>query len=332
MNRIVFLVVFLITQSNFAQNKFENSGNAGIGTTSPISPLHIKSSSDIITALQTTDDRWLYTSYFNSTSVRKAWVGLGYDLNSFNITVENGTDKILFNGGKVGIGTAIPSADLEVMSPAVTGAETVLKLSVSDAAQDYLKITNGTNTDGQFIPTVEGYRTTDNRAALYLTGSIDAKNDNGTNPIVVFDSRIGTSAVTTRPLFSWDSYGSRKMLLTSNGSLGIGTNTTGTHKLAVEGSIGAREIKVMATGWADFVFKNDYNLPTLQEVEKHIKENGHLANIPSEKEVLENGVNLGEMNAKLLQKIEEMTLYMIEQNKEIIDLKNRLNKVELNAK
>ncbi|MEZ0184285.1 cell wall anchor protein, partial [Flavobacterium oncorhynchi] len=57
-------------------------------------------------------------------------------------------------------------------------------------------------------------------------------------------------------------------------------------------------------------------LPTLEQVEKHIVEKGHLENIPSEKEVLNDGINLGEMNAKLLQKIEELTLYMIEMKKE----------------
>ncbi|WP_233209695.1 hypothetical protein [Flavobacterium sp. 9] len=125
----------------------------------------------------------------------------------------------------------------------------------------------------------------------------------------------------------------REIIMASeNGNVGIGTTTTGTHKLAVEGSIGAREVKVQATGWADFVFKKEYNLPTLGEVEKHIAEKGHLENIPSEEEVLKSGINLGEMNAKLLQKIEEMTLYMITQNKQIIDLQQRLEKVEVHTR
>ena len=112
------------------------------------------------------------------------------------------------------------------------------------------------------------------------------------------------------------------------GKIGVGTLTTGSHRLAVEGSIGAREIKVEATGWSDFVFEKDYDLRTLEEVEQHIKEKGHLPEIPSEAEVTENGINLGEMNAKLLQKIEELTLYLIEQNNEIKELKDKVNLLE----
>ncbi|MEM7296879.1 MAG: hypothetical protein AAF391_01270 [Bacteroidota bacterium] len=114
----------------------------------------------------------------------------------------------------------------------------------------------------------------------------------------------------------------------SNGNVGIGTTSTGTHKLAVEGTIGAREIKVEASGWSDFVFEKDYKLPTLEEVEKHINDKGHLPEIPSEAEVTENGINLGEMNAKLLQKIEELTLYLIEQNKEIKALKEEVSELK----
>ena len=108
-----------------------------------------------------------------------------------------------------------------------------------------------------------------------------------------------------------------QLLVKTNGSVGIGTAETGNHKLAVEGSIGAREVKVQATGWSDFVFESDYQLPTLEEVNSFIQKNGHLKDIPSAAEVKENGVLLGEMNAKLLQKIEELTLYIIDQNEKI---------------
>lgn len=114
-------------------------------------------------------------------------------------------------------------------------------------------------------------------------------------------------------------------VLRGDGKVGLGTTSMGSHRLAVEGSIGAREIKVEATGWSDFVFENDYDLRTLEQVEEHIKENGHLPEIPSEAEVNENGINLGEMNAKLLQKIEELTLYLIEQNKKIEELQKEVS-------
>jgi hypothetical protein len=217
----------------------------------------------------------------------------------------------------VGIGTTAPTASLEINAPAITGAETLVKLRISDAVDDYLKIGNGTNANAQFLPNLLGYRISDSRPSLYLTASTETATDTGSDPLMAFDSRTSAAAITTRPLFSWDSYGNRKMVLNANGSLGIGTTTTGSHKLAVEGSIGAREIKVQATGWSDFVFKKEYTLPTLEEVEKHINEKCHLQDIPSEEEVLKNGINLGEMDSKLLQKIEELTLYSINQNKKI---------------
>lgn len=82
------------------------------------------------------------------------------------------------------------------------------------------------------------------------------------------------------------------------------------------------------TSWADFVFHKDYQLPTLAEVEKYIAKHSHLPGIPTEAEVAENGVDLGDMNAKLLQKIEELTLYMIDMKKENEAMKERLKALE----
>lgn len=115
----------------------------------------------------------------------------------------------------------------------------------------------------------------------------------------------------------------------TDANIGIGTTTFidggDSYKLAVNGNIRAKRVKVY-TSWADFVFEKDYALPTLIEVEQHIKENGHLKDIPSAKEVEQNGIELGEMNKKLLQKVEELTLYIIEMNKELQDVKSQLKK------
>jgi len=113
------------------------------------------------------------------------------------------------------------------------------------------------------------------------------------------------------------------------GNVGIGTKFP-TSKLTVAGNINSREVKVTVDAGADFVFENNYNLPSLDDVDKYIKENKHLPEIASADEMKKDGINLSEMNIKLLQKIEEMTLYMIEQNKKITDLENRLKKVENN--
>ncbi|WP_052483764.1 hypothetical protein [Flavobacterium sp. MEB061] len=119
-----------------------------------------------------------------------------------------------------------------------------------------------------------------------------------------------------------------KSLVFFAGNVGIG-KANPTNKLDVNGTIHSKEVKVDLLGWSDFVFKKEYNLPTLAEVEKHINEKGHLENIPNEEEVLKNGINLGEMNAKLLQKIEELTLYMIEMKKENIEMKKENAEVKM---
>lgn len=99
----------------------------------------------------------------------------------------------------------------------------------------------------------------------------------------------------------------------SSGKVGIGTNTIGDYELfAVKGNIRAQEIKVETANWPDYVFTKNYKLPTLKEVENHINQKGHLMNIPSAKEAEVNGVKLGEMNRLLLEKLEELTLYIIQ--------------------
>jgi len=94
--------------------------------------------------------------------------------------------------------------------------------------------------------------------------------------------------------------GSEKMVISSNGNVGIGT-TNSTYKLAVNGTVRAKEI-IVDTGWSDFVFEETYKLPPLHEVEQFIQENRHLPGIPTETEVKEKGVSVGNISSKLLQK------------------------------
>ncbi len=113
----------------------------------------------------------------------------------------------------------------------------------------------------------------------------------------------------------------------SSGFVGIGT-TNPQSLLAVNGKITAREVEVTATGWADYVFADDYDLMPLETVAEHIETEGHLPGIPSEEEVMAEGVDLGAMQVKLLEKVEELTLYMIDLKSENEMLEARLASLE----
>lgn len=121
---------------------------------------------------------------------------------------------------------------------------------------------------------------------------------------------------------STSSLASPWMVFLPNGNVGI--NTTNPHELlSVNGTILAKQVKVstQAADWPDYVFSKNYNLKNIYDIESFIKTNKHLPDVPSAKSVEENGVDLGKMNKILLQKVEELTLYLIQQQKEIDILK-----------
>lgn len=107
-----------------------------------------------------------------------------------------------------------------------------------------------------------------------------------------------------------------------NGNVGIGTNliTDTAYKLFVEKGIRTRKVKVDALTWADYVFDKDYKLPTLAEVDKFIQQNNHLPGVLSKVEVEKNGIDIGENQAMLLKKVEELTLYLIDLDKKVKQL------------
>jgi hypothetical protein len=115
-------------------------------------------------------------------------------------------------------------------------------------------------------------------------------------------------------------------IIYDNGTnVGIGTATPGAYKLAVEGMLGARKIKVtQANPWADYVFDEAYKLPTLLELEKFVKSNKHLPEVPTAKQIEKDGIDIGDNQVLLLKKIEELTLYMIELKKENSQIKKQL--------
>lgn len=191
------------------------------------------------------------------------------------------------NGENVGIGTANPSHKLDVRGNA--SFQGAIISSVSDVIGGQLQIKNPLKTSAGSAASWNIYN---------MTGG------------------YGNSL----QFWAYDDLGcaggmcSNRFTIMDNGNVGIG-EINPKNKLDVKGIIHSQEVNVDMDNWSDFVFKKEYNLPTLAEVEKHIAEKGHLENIPSEEEVLKNGISLGQMNSKLLQKIEELTLYAIEQEK-----------------
>jgi hypothetical protein len=121
-----------------------------------------------------------------------------------------------------------------------------------------------------------------------------------------------------------------KVILGPN-SLSLTCSDCNNYRMFVKDGIRTEKIKVdiaSSNGWADYVFEKNYNLMPLNELESFISQNKHLPEVPTTNEAIENGIELKEMNILLLKKIEELTLYVIQQQKEIQELKVKLNKMK----
>ncbi len=153
------------------------------------------------------------------------------------------------------------------------------------------------------------YDPVDGKASMTLQSNVDARFwiSEGNNTL-----KIGGTGGSAPPA-------SGIINITANGLVGVGT-TTPQSEFSVKGTITAQRVKVTQAGWADYVFHKDYQLPSLDEVENYVRSNQHLEGIPSAAEVEKDGIDVGEMNKKLLAKVEELTLYLIEQNKKIAAL------------
>ena len=141
---------------------------------------------------------------------------------------------------------------------------------------------------------------------------------------------IGTKTPTTRFQIQNGSTNSvdSALFVSTNGSVGIGTKTfSGDFRLLVNGGVRAKKI-IVESGWADYVFDSTYVLMPLHQVEEFINAHHHLPNVPEAKNIETSGLDLAEMQVKTMEKIEELTLYMIQLSKENEALKTRVSELE----
>ncbi|WP_299899728.1 tail fiber protein [uncultured Aquimarina sp.] len=319
----------LTFRTNGADNRMfiNSSGNIGIGTTNPGSKLEIKSNSgetESFMKMSVSDAPSDYLQVSNATGGANRFLPLiKGNVQSSNISsllFIASTDAVNDNNGSSSMmrfDTRRSSNDQGIATrPLFQWTNFDQKLMTMTANGNVgigttnpiekLKIVNGSISVDSSSDGSNAFEFGNNYGQMYY----DAQSSGEQNRGMYFQEQLSTN----RGFHFLNSNGDRLLKINGNGNVGIGTNSPDA-KLAVNGNIHTQEVKVDLVGWPDYVFEEDYNLPTLQEVEQHISEQGHLENIPSAAEVAENGIQLGEMNKKLLEKIEQLTLYMIEQNK-----------------
>ncbi|SFW79782.1 hypothetical protein [Chitinophaga sancti] len=227
--------------------------------------------------------------------------------------IVNLQDSITATNGKLGINTLSPRAPLDVATVANDTISSVLG-----------RLTEGNTVgDGTYL----GVKTFKANADYIPSFGLISKYGGTLNCGIIFNK--GTSVAGYLTFLT--NTGIEQMRLDANGNLLIGVKTAGAFKLAVAGTIGAKKLTITQSGWADYVFHPDYKLPSLAEVEAHIQANHRLPEIPSEKEIYEKGLDVAEMQKLQMQKIEELTLYLIEEHKanlklqeEVAELKKKL--------
>ena len=219
-----------------------------------------------------------------------------YGVNNLKIRLSSDQKSFINNGYYFGIGTDNPTSELDVKGT----------IKSNGIKYDNTTFTYGTNTIGQYS----------------MAWCWDAAWNNLGAPVTYLSSYSGYRFfVKTNPLLT----------LHYNGNVGIG-DIIPAYKLDVKGTIRACEVLVNTANGCDFVFKSDYKLMDLNKLEEFIQTNQHLPEIAPEKEMVENGVNMKELQMKLLQKIEELTLYTIEQNKKIEALQKEIKEMKSASK
>ncbi len=290
------IVLWIAAWETHAQHNYDNqntlyslNGDVGIGTTNPSNLQGWDRALDVHAAyhaklLVTGDHGGVMTGIFSHSTYLGPVGRVGTESNhDLRLTAGYLQDQFtLTTYGNVGIGTTSPEQKLDVRGHLVLDPGTWPVLYTGTGSSELNRY-------------------------LQLINSPNAASASG----------LKAGGVLVADSYAYANPGKNDLVV--KGHVGIGTADPGTWKLAVDGDIRAKEV-VVETGWSDFVFEPDYDLPSLKEVEAHIAQKGHLQDIPSADEVADKGISLGQMDAKLLQKIEELVLYTLAQEKRIEEL------------
>lgn len=294
---LLVTAVFLTSSSQAQNNRLESTGNVGIGTTAPVVKLSIYGPSDDSAAISLqsgTNSRFYIQQGGSILKIGGITPGIGV----INVT----------NTARVGIGTSNPRALVDIGQVSTNTTTAVLA-----------RLPEGNDIGAGTYLGVQTYTT---NVVNGPSVALEHKFYGALNSAINFYR--GGSTLGGFITFS-TSDGTEKMRIDANGNVGIGTANTSIYKLAVNGTIGAKRVKVEQETWADFVFEPEYKLPSLGEVEEYIKVNKHLPDVPSAKEVEKEGLDVGETDKRLLQKIEELTLYLIDQQKQLKAQQEQIN-------
>lgn len=311
MKKIILIAIIAITSAIYAQdNTLPNSGNVGIGTLTPTARLDVNGNMKIDSCLHIKDSlliednaRIMQDMRVEGETTLLGNTKIDGELTLSNVNYDNSfLGRLLFTdaNGKVNGGT-----------PNDLGTIIYSKKCAPDPYGDVLLPVwnNGLNKIYIDCPPVRvgiGTSTPDAKLEVaglaHVGGLLVGTMSNVSLARIHLTSGAGSNSLT--PL----------MILENNDRRVLQVNADGLLK--------SREIKIDGLPWADYVFESDYKLLPLNDVESFINQYGHLPNVPSQEEILTDGINIGEMNKILLEKIEELTLHVIELNKRIKELED----------
>jgi hypothetical protein len=296
--------------------RITDDGYVGIGTAAPTAPLNVSTSAQVMSVFQNPGVGNSWISVMNNTGHMNLGIGAftphPYVWSSTgNFFIGNDGNPTLFvsgmGNGNVGIGTTTP----------------LTKFDINTAQSlDGLRITHNNNGFVTLRSTSLGQSAYNNITQAGDAGIVYGSNSGGIG--------TGNFGFVIAPWANAES----GMRIDKDGNVGIATSNTVGYKLAVNGNaIFLKVVVKQKQNWSDYVFYNDYRLRPLSEVEQYIQQNHHLPEVPSATEVEKNGLDVGDNQATLLKKIEELTLYLIDfkkqieqQQKEIQQLKSSIQK------